>query len=205
MIKRGKNSIILLVTCCLIAFNLIGCSAEEDEVANNDIEQSETVQDIEGSDVQEEEEKSVSEYAVIDSFIEQYNEIADYKMKKPIEIDIHSDKYYRTEFRLNAFSDAVAKQCKVGRATIDIVNYGALENDEIRMYLNTDNQKLAISVFDSAMKVLKPSISNKKLKKAHKKIKERTTGEYIGDICYFYLPPEQGLFIECTNIKFYTK
>lgn len=75
----------------------------------------------------------VSEYAVIDAFILQYDGIAPAPLADVVQMDIQGEDY-QTEFRLPAFDNAVGKKAYSGDDLIQIVNYGVRNNDSIRFY-----------------------------------------------------------------------
>ena len=141
----------------------------------------------------------------ISAFIEQYNIIADVPITNPIEIDIHASEYYRTEFRLNAFKNAVAKRCSIGESTIDIINYGNLANDKIRLYLSTDDEEFAIQVFKNAVGVFDTSVTNEEMNEAVEDIRNHTSSSVLNKIGFSYIPTYQELFVDNPNIDFYTK
>lgn len=141
----------------------------------------------------------------VSAFIEQYNKIADIPITNPNEIDIHASEYYRTEFRLNAFKNAVAKRCSIGEATIDIINYGNMANDSIRFYLSTDNEEFAIQVFKTAVSIFDPSATDEEINKAVEDIRNHTSSGVLNRIGFYYIPAYQELFVDNPNIDFYTE
>ena len=144
----------------------------------------------------------VTEYEIIDAFIEEYNATAENKLSNPTEIDIQASEHYRTEYRLNAFKNAVAKQCSISDTVVDIVNYGGLSNDSIRMYLTTDNEELAISFFDTAAKVLDSSATDQMISEANDNIRDESNGNYLNDISYYFSKIQHSLFIDAkANFK----
>lgn len=181
-----------------IVFLIIGAFGNSDDgtVENNVPEQKKT-EDVAQDD-------TIDGYDVIDTFIEKYNEIADNKITNPVEIDIKDSEHYRTEYRLTAFNNAVAKQCSVGGTYIDIVNYGSMHNDEIRMYLNTDDEELAISVFTSVTKVLDNTITDEELSDAVENLKSDKSNNVVNDINYYFIKSQSQLFID-SQIDFYEK
>ncbi len=136
------------------------------------------------------------EYEIIDSFIEQYNETAESKLTNPIEIDIQATEHYRTEYRLNAFKNAVAKQCSINNTVVDIVNYGGMSNDSIRLYLVTDDEELAISFFDRATKVLDSTVTDQMIEEANANIRDNKNGNYLNDVSYYFSAIQHSLFID---------
>ena len=141
---------------------------------------------------------------VVSAFIEQYNTKTDIPITNPIEIDIHASEYYRTEFRLNAFKNAVAKRCSIGEATIDIINYGNLSNDSIRFYLKTDDKEFAVQVFKTAVSIFDPDATDKEINDAVEAIMAEKNGNYLNDIGFYYISSYHELFVDNTNIDFFT-
>ncbi len=144
------------------------------------------------------------EFSVINTFIEKYNEIATVQMTEGKEIDIHDKEggYYRTEFRLNAFKDAVAKQCKIGDATIDIINTkSAVSNDNnIRIYLSTESIDIAEEVFDVIARIVYPTLTDAELAEAHEDLRSGNSGNYFKDISFYYIQSYNELFMD--NVMF---
>ena len=151
----------------------------------------------------------VSDYDVIDTFIEKYNAIADKQLTNPVEIDIPPPEHYRTEFRLNAYKGAVAKQCTIDNTTVDIVNYGSnggfWNNDNIRMYLTTDDAEFAVEFFNSAVKVLDPTVTDDDIARANDNIREEKNGNYLNDVSYFYIKSYNELFVDSKIKSFYDR
>ena len=144
------------------------------------------------------------EFGVINTFIEKYNEIATVQMTEGKEIDIHDKEggYYRTEFRLNAFKDAVAKQCKIGNATIDIINTkSAVSNgNNIRIYLSTESIDVAEEVFDVIARIVYPTLTDAELAEAHEDLRSGNSGNYFKDISFYYIKSYNELFMD--NVMF---
>ena len=147
-------------------------------------------------------EESDADYAVINSFIEQYNKIADVPITDPVKMELKDPTFYRTEYRLTAFRNAVAKRCSIGDATIDIVNFGSLKNDEIRFYLITDDEEFAIQVFKNAVSIFDPDLTEEEIEEAVDDIKIEERG-FIKDITYYYISSYRELFVDNSNIDFY--
>lgn len=148
----------------------------------------------------------VSEYDVIDTFIDKYNAIAENKLTNPVEIDIQDKEHYRHEFRLNAFEGAVAKQCTIGDTTVDIINYGShggyWSNGSIRMYLTTDDAEFAIAFFDSAAKILDPTLTETDIAEGNDDIRNGNSSLLKGVNFYFNKGYKQA-FIDSEIEGFY--
>ena len=144
------------------------------------------------------------EFGVINTFIEKYNEIAIVQMTEGKEIDIHDKEggYYRTEFRLNAFKDAVAKQCKIGDATIDIINTKSAisKGNNIRIYLSTESIDFAEEVFDVIARIVYPTLTDAELAEAHEDLRSGNSGNYFKDISFYYIQSYNELFMD--NVMF---
>ena len=206
LIWRKKNTwdikikIAVTVVFWLLIFIIGGCNNSSGKSASSDAPAVDNTSIAIENNTENNE--TASEYDIVDAFIEQYNAIADNKLADPIEIDIQDPEHYRTEFRLNSFKNATSKQCTVDGAKIDIINYGGLSNSDIRMYLVTDNPDLAVSVFNSAAKVLDPTLTDNDLTEADENITSNKNGNYLNKISYYY--NQEHLFID-TKADFYNK
>ncbi len=135
------------------------------------------------------------EYHIIDTFIEKYNTIATTPMTEPIIIDINnkSSEHYRKEYK--SLSNALAKQCKIGDATIDIVSTTELFfGSNIRIYLNTESVDFATEVFDTIVKLVYPEITDTELAEAHDKLKQDSSSS-LNDIVFYYIQSYNELFM----------
>ena len=164
---RKKLSICILSMFCLFVF---GCSSVNNISSEPPIEQnnsSDVNASLESSiEIADQSENTEDPYIKIDEFIDLYSsslaQITDIS-----EMDIHGDDY-RTEFRLNAFKNAVGKKCTVDSSYIEIVNYGTWSNakmlvgkdkfcfnDEINNPINKDTE-----LFTSIIHILDNTISD---------------------------------------------
>lgn len=135
------------------------------------------------------------EFQVIDTFIEKYNATAATPMTEPVIIDINdkSSKYYRTEYR--TLNNALAKQCKIGNATIDIVSTtDFFSGPNIRIYLNTTSVEFAEEVFDTIVKLVYPEITDTELAEAHSKLRQDSSSS-LNDIVFYYIQSYNELFM----------
>ncbi len=205
LVWRKKNTwdikikIAVTVVFWILIFIIGGCNnnSEKTSTSNGPVVEDNTSIAVENN---AENKEAESEYAIIDAFINQYNAIAEKKITDPVEIDIQDKEHYRTEFRLPAYKNAVAKQCSIEGAKIDIVNYGGLSNSDIRMYLVTDDPELAVAVFDSAAKVLDSSVTDGDFEEANENIRGNKNGNYLNKISYYYM--QGDLFID-SKAEFY--
>ncbi len=156
---RKKLSICILSMFCLFVF---GCSSVNNISSEPPIEQnnsSDVNASLESSiEIADQSENTEDPYIKIDEFIDLYSsslaQITDIS-----EMDIHGDDY-RTEFRLNAFKNAVGKKCTVDSSYIEIVNYGTWSNDSIRFYVYSDSIDSITELFTSIIHILDNTISD---------------------------------------------
>lgn len=106
-----------------------------------------------------------NEYEGIDNFITRYNETASYPITEPSEMDIHGVDY-RTEFRLNAFKNAVGKMASNDFMSIEIVNYGVYSNNSLRVYLYTDTFDDAKTVCTDIIHVMDSEVTDEDIENA---------------------------------------
>ena len=104
-------------------------------------------------------EKQENKQSMIDSFIEQYNSIAPTPITDVSEIDVTKQEsgHYRTEFRLGAFENCIAKTGKIGDIIIDVVNCG-WKNDELRIYADGIIAKQATEIVKYAAPIMDPNV-----------------------------------------------
>lgn len=135
------------------------------------------------------------EFQAIDTFIEKYNTTAATPMTEPVVIDI-SDKtseHYRKESK--SLSNPLAKQCKIGKATIDIVSTRDFSGYNIRIYLDTGSVKFATEVFDTIVRLVYPEITNEELAGAHDNLRQDGSSS-LNDIKYYYIQSYNELFMD---------
>ena len=133
--------------------------------------------------VQEAKDNAVKEsQSNIDKFIECYNLSCKNQITDIQDMDIQGLDY-RTEYRLNAFKNAVGKKGIVNDSTIHIVNYGYPINDCIRIYFDTPSYDTMNSVGSDSILLndISGYISNK-----------HSNGEISG----------YTLMLDCSNLSF---
>ena len=101
----------------------------------------------------------VNEYAIVELFVELYNKSCETPIVDLAEMDIHGDDY-KTEFRLNAYKNAVGQKGSIGSDTIEVVNYGVWDNDNIRIYARVDTHDAAIEIVYNIIHILDSSITD---------------------------------------------
>ena len=160
----------------LLIFFMAGCGGS-DEMKNTTIEES-----IEVDPVIEE---PIVEITKIDEFIELYNQSAPVSITDAIEIDIRDKDggHYRTEFRLTAFDDAIAKTGKLGDMIIDLVYCDWF--DEFRIYVDGITPEQAAEIIKYAAPIMDPDVSSEELQD----VLDYLTGTndyhngYFGNLC----------------------
>lgn len=102
-----------------------------------------------------------TKYSNLDLFIEEYNKIAKLPILKPNRIDIQSEEYYRTEFRLNAFQNAPAYIANLSNDKMEIINsnYKGMFGSDLRIYITVDTLEEATDIFESFCKAVDHEIT----------------------------------------------
>lgn len=101
---------------------------------------------------------SDNKYKNLNTFVKKYNNYAKTPIKNLKKIDIQSPKYYRVEYRLDAFQNAPAYKGKIGEYDIEIVNEVVNFSDEIlydgglRIYIDVNKVKEAKDIIKSFCK-----------------------------------------------------
>lgn len=185
------NKIFALTCAIIMIFSLVACG----EGSDNQIleEESKQEEQIVGGQEQSTEpsntEEPVVEHSMVDAFIEEYNATAPTPITDAVEVNV-TDKesgHYRTEFRLGAFQDSIAKTGKIGDIVIDIVNCG-WEKDELRIYADNITPEQAVEIVKYAAPVMDPDVPNDELQDVLDYLsgtKDYDDG-YFGDLCMTY-------------------
>ena len=94
------KKILALAIVIIMTLSITACSSNTD----NQVSEEPTV------------DEPVVEQSMVDAFIEKYNEIATTPITDVVEVDItdSASGHYRTEFRLDAFKESIAKTGKIG-------------------------------------------------------------------------------------------
>ena len=157
---------ILLVSLLLVTLVACDISDTEPSDSSNIPSQSETQNDEtenKETDSSKTEEPTVekTKHSNLDLFIEEYNKIAKTPILEPTEIDIQSDEYYRTEFRLNAYQNAPAYIANLGGVKIELINsnYEGIFGSDLRIYTTVDTLEAATDVCESFCKAGDPEIT----------------------------------------------
>ena len=145
----------------------------------------------------------VNEYAVVEKFVELYNASSEIPISDLVAMDIRGEDY-RTEFRLNAFKNAVGQKGTFNGGSIQIVNYGVWSNDEIRIYSHADSHDVALEIVYSIIHILDSTITDDEIAENL----DRSSGIVLGTGGYIsgYLNESYtGIFdimIDCSRINF---
>ena len=155
------RKLITILLASLLLVSLTACDMSEVEPSDNNVvsSQSETKNDeTENKETEspETEQPSVekTKHSNLDLFIAEYNKVAKTPILDPSEIDIQSDEYYRTEFRLNAYKNAPAYIANLGTVKIELINsnYEGMFGSDLRIYTTVDTLEAATDVFESFCK-----------------------------------------------------
>ena len=158
-----------------------------------------------------EETEALDEYSVIDCFISLYNETGSVALSDVSNMDIHGYDY-RTEFRLQAFENAVGKKGVLSDNSIQIVNYGVWSNDELRFYGAFSTYDDAVQFIYDVVHILDASISDESIADEFDRFETTGTANiFLGKAGYIsgYLQTNYAnggisgykVFIECTDIS----
>ena len=171
-----------------IAITMVGCSNSSND---NTIEK----------EVISKEENN--EYKIIDAFIKQYNNISNVSIDNIKNMDLKGEDY-KTEFRLNAFKNAVGKKGSIGKSSISIVNYGVWSNDSIRFNITSNSQKEVTRIYTNLIHTLDKSISDNDIQKSYSAIIDGYDANILlGEAGYIsgYINNNE-IFIDCTKLNF---
>ena len=156
------------------------------------------------------ESEPVNEYAIIDRFIALYNETAAIPLADVVPMDIHGEDY-RTEFRLQAFNNAIGKKASLSGDSLQIVNYGVWSNDSIRFYGYFASYDDAVQFVYDLVHILDNSISDENITAEFSGFEYTSSVNiYLGDAGYIsgylhtsYSDGKVGgydVFIDCTDL-----
>lgn len=158
-------------------------STEANSIQNENVEATTPIEEP----ISEEElatEEPITEFDVVDTFINKYNIVAVNQISDITEMDIQGDDY-RTEFRLNAFKTALGKKGTITGGRINIVNYGTWSNDTIRIYATTDTLDNAIDIYTTIIHILDNSITDEEIADSYSSLDSvSSTNIYLGSASY---------------------
>lgn len=149
----------------------------------------------------------VDEYKVVDSFVEQYNYLAENKITNLQEINItdSTSEYYRTEFRLNPFNDSKAKRGYIGDNYIDIINFQ--QGKYFRIYVECHSVDEMITIIKIAAPIMDATVDDESIEDLNDKFNSDTppssfllgdeiSGSYSKINNYFMLETSRVSFLE---------
>lgn len=145
-----------LVLIVMMTFSIVACGSNtENQVENQNIIPQEKLAEESTA------EEPAADWSMVDVFIEKYNEAAPTQITDISEIDVtdQASSHYRTEFRLGAFKDSVAKTGKIGDVDIDVINCG-WEKDELRIYADNITSEQAAEIVEHAAPIMDPDVSS---------------------------------------------
>lgn len=179
------KKIFVLVITILMAFSIVSCSNNTDkEISEKQVDVAPSVEEVIDDNLTVEE--LVVEKTMVDEFIEKYNSTSPTPITDAVEVDV-TDKasgHYRTEFRLGAFENSIAKTGKIGNTVVDVVNCG-WQNDELRIYVDGINGVQAAEIVQYAAPIMDADISNEELQDVLNYLigKNDYHNGYFGELC----------------------
>lgn len=150
MMKRYLH---LLFTLSIMIFAFSGCSAIS---TNNTITNTENITSAEIA--------IKDSKPTIDSFVEEFNNISNNKITitENVKSLSESSVEYRTEYRLNAYKDAIAETGTIANKTIDIIDYSSNtvgNQKNLRIYTSADKSEDMLNILKTSIKILDSSIT----------------------------------------------
>lgn len=171
-------------------------SLVEEKTDGFEVEESKTVEkEIEETkEVTETVVEQHDEISLIDDFVTKFNINASTPIVDVKDIDISKGSdHYRTEFRLGAFSDADAKCGSIDGNSIEIINYGSLSKDDLRIYYCA-NLEEAKAVMNNIALMMYPDSTAEDIKIISDNIESGKSGCIYKNLKFCYLNNE--LFVD---------
>lgn len=206
--NRISNRITLsafFVLLLLFSAVIVGCGSTEIESTAPIV--TETTTEPVTEEVTEAVTEPINEYATIEQFVDLCNGASDFVITDLVPMDIHGEDY-QTEFRLFAFENAVGLKGSIGDDSIQIVNYGALANDQLRIYARVSSLEIAEALVTDLVYVLDDTISADDLAFEL----SNPSSIYLGEAGYIsgYINTDYAnggvsgydIMIDCTHINF---
>ncbi len=174
------KKIFMILIIGILCISLFSC----DDIADNSVNK-ESENTTENSDSNEIENK----VNMVDDFIAKYNKSASVPITNVVSFDV-SDKssgHYRTEYRLGAFKDSIAKSGKIGDVTIDIVNCG-WDKDELRIYVDDIDLEQAKNIIRIASPIMDNALTSEEIQEVLDYLTEykSANGKYYGKLGLVY-------------------
>lgn len=205
-----RTLLVSLTLIVIVAIGAAGCSgdAEQLQQTTHPTEVTATEDSVTTPVAIESTEKSDDD--ILNKFFEMYNSLSDNHVSNLSDMDIQGDDY-RTEFRLNAFENAVGKKGKINAGFVEAVNYGVWGNDSIRIYARLDSYDAAIDLAYDVIHVLDSTITDDKISEEIGTEKNMILGDKNQISGYISADYADGnvvgydVMIDCTNIEFSEK
>ena len=153
-----------------------------------------------GSQESSEQPTEPTKESVIDDFVNAFNAVSVNKLEYSEDFIVSSKDsgHYRTEFRLNAYSDAVGKSYRFNDQTVDIVSTQGLisGNIDVRIYANNLTLNQCIELIQYASPLLDPTMADTVVAETITRVSEKkeANGYYYGEL---------GLLLLGNDIKGY--
>ena len=124
---------------------------------------------------------------IIDYIVEGYNSKATNKLmfNEDFVVSDKDSSHYRTEFRLNAYRDAVGKSYLVNNQIVDFISTQSMFDDiDVRIYTDEASMDQCIELISFASSLLDTTISDKIVEEAINYVSENknANGYYYGEL-----------------------
>lgn len=170
---------IVLAFCLILVISACGDSSSQSDSAVEPQEETviETQNDIE----------------MLYSFIEQFNSVSSVPIIDVEECDITDVEsgHYHTEFRLNAFKNALSLVGKYSEADVELIAYSS-DYSDIRVYVSSISKEQAMDIIKYAFPILDSDLSSSEIDEAINTISKdgEVNGNYYGKLGLLYLRNE---------------
>ena len=137
-------------------------------------------------------------------FVLKYNEMSDVDISDLSVININDKEgdHYRVEFRLTAFEGAPSKTGKIGDGSIDIINYGSLSPDGLRVYVAPTSYEEMQQIFAPMAMALDPDITEEDIQQIYSKIESGGSSFVIGNLTGTYGPPDSTYSFMLDDVRY---
>lgn len=190
--KLSKWLRIGIIAVAWIVYFLIAFSGgnntdnKTDQTENNDVVSYENNNDLLTSE-DSTSSNDLSKETIINEFVDNYNKSSPDKMSYLNDFDVQdkTNRHYRTEFRLNAYTDAVGKSYEIDANEIDIVSSQDLLGEiNIRIYGNNLSLEQCIDLIKYASPLLDSNTDDDIINEAIRYVLDNkgANGYYYGDL-----------------------
>ena len=130
---------------------------------------------------------TASKESTIEGLVSRFNAVSDDKLEYVEDFVVSSKDsgHYRTEFRLNAYSDAVGKSYKLGEQIVDIISSQSILGDiDVRIYTDGATLDECKELVQYASKILDPTITDTTIADtiAYMEDEKEANGYYYGKL-----------------------